>query len=177
MNVMIISDDYYFSSGLLNSLQNVGVQCDICKQVDFDPIRISAMSDYYDLMMLDLSLMQNVNHIFMTRRMLSKWLFVVDICPTFLNGNFRIVSRRSSPIDLIYKLKQFMNVKSPQIKETELEALRLYNAGCDMSSISSQLNVTQKSAYRLRYDLVRKLGFSRYHPVTVIYCEKIAALS
>lgn len=176
MNVSLFSDDRYFSSGLMSTLQNEGTRCDIYSISDFNAARVHSMSDFCDLVILDINLEQSLNHLFMMRNTLSNVLFVVDIPPEFVVDNCRVISRRSSTDGLIYKIKRFMNFKVPQVKKTELETLRLYNAGWDISSISSQLNITPKSAYRLRYNLVRKIGFLRYHPVTAIYCEKISAL-
>lgn len=175
MNVKVFSHDRYFSCGLMQTLQSEGIKCETFHLDDLNAFSISAVSGFHDLVVLDISMLKNLNYLFMTGSMLSNILFVVDIRPEFLEENRRIVSKVISADDLVDIIKRFMDIKTPKIKDVEFETLRLINAGEDMSSISSRLNITGKSVYRLRHNSVRKFGFARYHPLTAVYCGRISS--
>lgn len=175
MNILVISDDKYFSSGLKEILHEEGVKCN---SVNFNNLyleRTNIRIVNYDLTIVDLPLVKNIQRLLPLYDTLKKTLFVLDIQSDFMEDNHFLISKRCSAKKIIKKIRKCIVFKIPQVRPIELEALQLSNAGHNMLSISSRFNLKEKSVYRLRYNLVQKFGFLRYHPLMAIYCEEITS--
>ncbi|PXW43978.1 hypothetical protein DET57_11092 [Klebsiella oxytoca] len=171
MNILVISNDQYFSSGMLNLLQEEGYNCHARNFDNLYRNSLNIIAVDYDLVILDITLVKNTQNLLPLNGALTNALFVVDIQSAFIEDNRCFISKRNSANEFIKKIDRYVEFKIPKVNQIEFEALQLSNSGYNMTSISSYLNITEKSAYRLRYNLVLKFGFLRYHPLTAAYCE------
>ncbi|VUS30860.1 hypothetical protein [Klebsiella huaxiensis] len=174
MKILFVSNDQYFSCGMLSLLQEEGHNC---KSKSFNHLcqkSLNAVAVDYDLVILDITPIKNIQKLLPLSGALTNALFVVDIQSSFIEGNRCFISKQNTISEFIKKIEQNFAFAIPQMRPIELEALQLSNEGHNMLSISAHLNITEKSAYRLRYNLVQKFGFLRYHPLTATYCELIS---
>ncbi|WP_316424944.1 hypothetical protein [Klebsiella oxytoca] len=170
MNILLISNDVFFTYGMQELLQREGFTFNNIHLDDLSENIIGDIAGDYDLVMFDSVQINNVHKLLPMQYELSKLIVVVDIPSVFIAGNHHIISKRSTMSEIIKKFGSLVNYSPPQISLNELHVIQLSIKGEDISNIASKLNIADKSTYRLRYNLVYKLGFLRYHPVTVFYC-------
>jgi len=171
VNILIISDDQYYSSGVLEVLHRESYRCSIRKFSYHCQENTNIRAEDYDLTVIDIYPVKNIREVLPFYAALTDTIFAFDIHPEFMDNNSFFISKRGSTSEFINKLRQCLMLKIPQVRPIELEALRLSNSGHDMLTISSHLNISAKSIYRLRCNLMRKLGFIHYHPLMAVYCE------
>ncbi|MGG4626680.1 hypothetical protein ACLPHD_20310 [Serratia odorifera] len=173
MKILLISNDRYFSYGMLNLLQSEGLECEDKKSNQH--VLDNMMADY-DLVIIDIPSVREAQSLHLSNGVLNNIIFVVDIQSTYIDYNYTLISKRSTVGEFIQKTKHCMDYVAPRISSVDLKFLQFFNSGWDMFKISSHFNISYKSAYHLRYGLVTRFGFLRYHPLISIYCEEISGL-
>ena len=174
MNILVVSDDHFFSCGIHETLKDEGINC-VSKNIEWvSRINIRSMAASCDLVIIDITSTINLEGLFPLAEGVTNILFIVDIQPAFIADSRYFISKRSSGYDFLIKINKYIELKIPHVRNIELKILHLSTAGHNRLSILSLLNITEKSFYRMRYNLVYKFGFLRYHPLMVSYCEVIS---
>ncbi|EIX9036625.1 TPA: hypothetical protein SML19_002396 [Klebsiella oxytoca] len=175
MNIIIISNDRYFSCGFIDIMQDSGYQC---KYSDFSNLTsrgLRNLSANYDLVALDISYVQNINEFLAASYGIKNIFLLIDISTNFIKEGAQFISKRESKNNILRKTQQYLYFKRERIKYNEFKMLKYHAEGLNISTIALKLKINDKSVYRLRNSLVLKLGFRRYHPLTAICCEKLSS--
>ncbi|EPJ5577339.1 TPA: hypothetical protein I8190_003705 [Citrobacter freundii] len=173
MKILLISQDVYFTHGVLNIFQTAEYCCESMSSDNFSCSDLYTLSNEYDLIILDAVNFTKSNVKFNFNHPLHNVIVAIDISPSLLRDKRNFISKKD-PIHVIQsKVQQYLSLVHEDVKYKEFKALQFTAAGKNIPVIASMLNTTEKNIYQLRNHLVYKCGFLRYHPFTAIYCKKI----
>lgn len=175
MNIVIVTDDNFFSAGFRHVLLENGLQCECADFTELTLDKVNRLSVVYDLVIFDISHISDFKKPIALNFIFYNILFVIDVPSFVMRGSPFFISKKSRFDDFPLSIRQDVFFKTPKIKQVEFEVLHRSSSGESTTTIASLLDIHEKTIYRLRYNLVLKFGFLRYHPLMGLYCEKISS--
>lgn len=177
MNIIVISDDMYYSQGLKNYLSSQGANVSVYRNID--DLEHSPQSVLLYIVAIE-------NNIFLQRvcqalNNIKNVLHVFDVMEVNSNSIYTgYISKRVECKSMWALLCRFIKTGyTRKISFSATEFLIMSSIIDDedrIATIAQRLHMSVKKVHGKKYVLMKKLGFSRAHPRNLFFCNALMLL-